>query len=88
MQFLQVQTETFLFVLKEISRMYGMAFEDFKDHMVEFAHQVEDHILLLEEVKTKIVQNTRKKDEVHHPVVKYKSPDAWYQPRASLYCNN
>ena len=68
--------------------MYGMAFEDFKDHMVEFEHQVEDRILLLEEVKTKIVQNTCKKDEVHHYVVKYKSPDAWYQPRASLYCNN
>ncbi len=84
MQFLQVQTETFLFVLKEISRMYGMAFEDFKDHMVEFAHQVEDRILLLEEVKTKIAQNTTKKDEVHHPVFKYQSPDAWYQPRASL----
>ncbi|MCW4016823.1 MAG: hypothetical protein NWF06_10670 [Candidatus Bathyarchaeota archaeon] len=81
MQYLQIQAETFLFMSKEISQLYGMNLEVFHDHIMEIAQQVEEHIELLEEVKTMIAQSTRKKDGMHHPVVKYQTPDAWFQPR-------
>ena len=84
MQYLQVQAETFLSMSKEISQLYRMDLNDFNDHIMEIAQQVEEHIELLEEVKAKVAQSTdKKKDEMHHPAVKYQTPDAWYTPTAS-----
>ena len=81
MQFLHIQVETFLFMAKEISKMYKMDMESFNKHIMEIAQQVEEHIELLEEVKEKIAElTTEKKDKVQHPVVKYQNPDAWYPP--------
>lgn len=83
-QYLHIQAETFLFMSKQISQMYGMDLKDFHDHVMEIAQQVEEHIEILEEIKAKIEQSTRKKKEmVHHPIVRYQRPDAWYQPTAS-----
>jgi len=79
MQYLQIQAETFLVMSKEISQLYGMKLEDFNAHIMDIAQQVEEHIELLEEIKTKIAQSISKKDVVHHPVFRYQSPDAWYQ---------
>jgi len=81
MQFLQIQAETFLFMAKEISQMYKMDIDAFNKYIMKIAQQVEDHIELVEEIKTKIAELTaKKKDDVNHPVVKYQNPDAWYQP--------
>lgn len=78
MQYLQVQAETFLCMSKEISKLYGMDFKDFEDHVMEIAHQIEEHIELLEDIKTKLTKtDNKKKDNVHHPVVRYQRPDAW-----------
>ena len=79
MQYLQIQAETFLVMSKQISELYCMNSNDFYDHIVSIAQQVEEHIELLEEIKTRIAQSTPKKDVIHHPVVKYQRPDAWYQ---------
>jgi hypothetical protein len=77
-QYLHIQAETFLFMSKEISQLYGMDLKDFHDHVMEIAQQVEEHIELLEEIKAKIEQSTSKKpDVVHHPLFKYQTPDAW-----------
>jgi uncharacterized protein Yka (UPF0111/DUF47 family) len=77
-QYLHIQAETFLFMSKEISQLYGMDLKDFHDHVLEIAQQVEEHIELLEEIKAKIEQSTSKKpDVVHHPLFKYQTPDAW-----------
>jgi hypothetical protein len=80
MQYLQIQAETFLVMSKELSQMYGMNLKDFNDHIMTIAQQVEEHIELLEEIKTKIAQSTPKKEDVmHNPMVRYQRPDAWYQ---------
>jgi hypothetical protein len=81
MQYLQIQAETFLVTAKEISQLYGMNLKDFNDHIMEIAQQVEEHIELIEEIKTMISQSTSKKNGIHQPVVKYQTPDAWFQPR-------
>lgn len=47
---------------------------------MEIAQQVEEHIELLEEIKTKIGQSANKKSGVHHPLFMYQNPDAWTTP--------
>ena len=81
-QFLYNQVRTFLFMQKEISQIYGIHLEDFNTQITQIADQVEEHIELLEDIKSKIVQNknNNKQDDVNHPVFRYQSPDAWLTP--------
>jgi phenylpyruvate tautomerase PptA (4-oxalocrotonate tautomerase family) len=65
---------------KEISQLYGIHLEHFNIQIMEIAQQVEEHIELLEEIKTKIAQSTNKKNDVTNPVFKYQNPDAWITP--------
>ncbi len=79
-QYLYNQAKTFLFMQKEISQIYGIHLEDFNTQITQIAEQVEEHIELLEDIKSKIAQNNNKKDDVNHPVFRYQSPDAWLTP--------
>lgn len=79
-QYLYNQAKTFLFMQKEISQLYGIHLEHFNNQIMEIAKQVEEHIDLLEEIKTKIAQSTNKKSGVHHPSFMYQNPDAWATP--------
>ena len=62
---------------KEIRQIYGIHLEDFNTQITQIAEQVEEHIELLEDIKSKIAQYNNKKDDVNHPVFRYQSPDAW-----------
>lgn len=75
-QYLYNQAKTFLFMQKEISQIYGIHLEDFNTQITQIADQVEEHIELLEDIKSKIAQNNNKKDDINHPVFRYESPDA------------
>lgn len=81
--FLRIQAETFLHMTKEISQLYNMDLTKFDEQLMDVARLVEEHIELLEGIKEKIAQNTPKKDGMHHPLVKYQTPDAWYSPSVS-----
>ncbi len=81
-QYLYNQAKTFLFMQKEISQIYGIHLEDFNTQITQIADQVEEHIELLEDIKSKIAQNNNKKNYINHPVFRYQSPDAW-QARAN-----
>ena len=79
-QYLFNQLRTFIFMSKEISQLYGIHLEDFNNQIMELAQQVEEHIELLELIKTKISQIKNKKTDVYNPVFKYQTPDAWITP--------
>jgi len=81
-QFLYNQVRTFLFMQKEITQIYGINLDDFAIQINQVAEQVEEHIELLEDIKSKIVQNKNNniQDDVNHPVFRYQSPDAWITP--------
>jgi rubrerythrin len=78
--FLHVQAATFLHMSKEISQLYNMDLTEFDEQLMDVARLVEEHIELLEGIKEKIAQNTPKKNGMHHPLIKYQTPDAWYSP--------
>ena len=78
--FLRVQAETFLHMSNEIGQVYNMDLTEFDEYLMEGARLVEEHIIIFEDIKEKIAQAIPKKDEMGHPLVKYQTPDAWYQP--------
>ena len=81
-QFLLVQAETFLFMRNEIKKYYGMNAHKFNELLNEIVREIEEHIVLLEEIK-KIVEHEQQKDKKKHPLFKYQSPDAWLTPSHS-----
>ena len=81
-QYLLVQAETFLFMCNEIKKCYGMNSHKFNELLNEIAQDIEEHIILLEEIK-KIVEQEQNKDKKNHPLFKYQSPDAWLTPSHS-----
>ena len=86
-QYLLVQAETFLYMTKEISKAYGMDSEKFNDYLKEIINDIEEHMLLLEEIKS-IIENELTKDKKKHPSFKYQSPDAWFVPTHSQRTNH
>ena len=79
-QYLLIQAETFLFMSKEISRLYGMDFLEFNDLLNGIAKDVEKHIQLLEIIKEIIANEQEEDDQVMHQMFKYQRPDAWVTP--------
>jgi hypothetical protein len=79
-QYLLIQAETFLFMSKEISRLYEMDFLEFNNLLNEIAKDVEEHIQLLEDIKEIIANQQEEDDQVMHPTFKYQRPDAWITP--------
>jgi hypothetical protein len=61
---------------KEISKFHGTSVKEFDKLLNDMAQEIEEHIILLEEIKSKIEQH-QNKDKKNHPVFKYQSPDAW-----------
>ena len=86
-QYLLVQAETFLYMTKEISKAYGMDSEKFNDYLKEIINDIEEHMLLLEEIKS-IMENELTMDKKKHPSFKYQSPDAWFVPTHSQRTNH
>ena len=81
-QYLLVQAETFLFMSKQISNLYGMDSKRFNDLLNEIVQDIEENISLLEDVKY-LVEQEQVKDKKEHPTFKYQSPDAWLTPSHS-----
>jgi rubrerythrin len=79
-QYLLIQAETFLFMSKEISRLYEMDFLEFNNLLNDIAKDVEEHIQLLEDIKEIIANEQEEDDQVMHPMFKYQRPDAWVTP--------
>ena len=55
-QYLLVQAETFLFMSKEISKLHRVQSQNFNDLLNEMVQDIEDHIYVLENIKS-ILQN-------------------------------
>jgi rubrerythrin len=81
-QFLLVQAETFLFMCNEIKRCYGMNADKFNELLNEIVQDIEEHIILLEEIK-KIVDHEQHREREKHPLFRYQSPDSWLTPSHS-----
>ncbi|MEJ2126243.1 MAG: hypothetical protein P8X87_01130 [Candidatus Bathyarchaeota archaeon] len=81
-QYLLVQAETFLFMSQEITKFYGMDAKEFNQMLQEIVQDIEKHIHLLEEIKTKI-EEQQNKNKKKHPTFKYQSPDSWISPSHS-----
>ena len=81
-QYLLVQAETFLLMSREISKFYGMSGKEFSDFLNDMVREIEEHILLLEEIKSKIEQH-QNKGKNKQPQFKYQTPDAWFMPSHS-----
>jgi len=81
-QYLLVQAETFLFMSREISKFYGMSGNEFSEFLNEMVREIEEHILLLEEMKSKIEEH-QNKGKKKQPQFKYQTPDAWFMPSHS-----
>ena len=71
-----------VFMCNEIKRCFGMNSSKFNELLNEVVQDIEEHIILLEEIK-KIVDYEQNKGKMKHPVFKYQSPDAWLKPSHS-----
>jgi len=78
-QYLLIQAETFFFMSKEISTLYGMDFLEFSNLLNLITKDFQEHLRLLENVKN-IISHRQKKNQVHHPMFMYQNPDAWITP--------
>ena len=74
-----IQAETFFFLSKEISTLYGMDFLEFNNLLNVITKDFQEHLRLLENIKN-IISNKQKKNQVHHPIFVYQNPDAWITP--------
>jgi hypothetical protein len=72
---------------KEISRLYGMDSKKFNEYLKEIIRDIEQHMLILEEIKVTL-ENEQTKDKKIHPSFKYQSPDAWFVPTHSQKTNH
>ena len=81
-QYLLVQAETFLLMSREISKFYGMSGKEFSEFLNDMVREIEEHILLLEEITSKIEQHQNKGNK-KQPPFKYQTPDAWFMPSHS-----
>jgi hypothetical protein len=59
-----------------------MSGKDFSEFLNDMVREIEEHILLLEEIKSKIEQHENK-GKNKQPQFKYQNPDAWFMPSHS-----
>jgi hypothetical protein len=81
-QYLLAQAETFLTLSNEITKLYGMASQQFNELLNEIIQDIEENINLLENIKN-IIQNEQNKNKKKNPLFKYQTPDAWFTPSRS-----
>jgi len=78
-QYLLVQAKTFLFMSKEINRIYGVDLKEFNTLLIHIAQEEKEHLELIDEIKKNISQQSTN-NEIRHPKIKYQNPDAWTFP--------
>jgi hypothetical protein len=76
-QYLLAQAETFITLSNEITKLYGMASQQFKELLNEIIQDIEENINLLEDIKS-IIQTEQNKNKKKNPLFKYQTPDAWF----------
>jgi hypothetical protein len=81
-EYLLIQAETFRILSNEITKLHGMASQQFNELLNEIIQDVEETIYLLESIK-KIIHNEQNKNKKKNPLFKYQTPDAWFTPSHS-----
>lgn len=82
MHYLYNQAETFLYMSPDISEQFGVELERIESNL-DIANKVEDHIMLIEEIKAVLSEKLEQISKANDPVFKYQRPDVWYQPGVS-----